>query len=47
MHLYNMGFRNRFELGYAASIGMVLFVIIVAVSALQFRLQKRWVHYES
>jgi multiple sugar transport system permease protein len=47
MHLYNMGFKNRFELGYAASIGMVLFVIIVVVSALQFRLQKRWVHYES
>ncbi|MFJ1648648.1 carbohydrate ABC transporter permease [Streptomyces sp. NPDC088258] len=31
--------------GYAAAIVMVLLAIIVALTALQFRLQKRWVHY--
>jgi multiple sugar transport system permease protein len=31
--------------GYAAAIAMLLFVIILAVTAIQFQLQKRWVHY--
>ncbi len=31
--------------GYAATIIMLLFVIILAVTSLQFRLQRRWVHY--
>ncbi len=32
--------------GYAAAIVLVLFLIIALVTALQFWLQKRWVHYE-
>ncbi|MEU6284472.1 sugar ABC transporter permease [Streptomyces sp. NPDC047028] len=31
--------------GYAAAIVMVLLLLIIALTALQFRLQKRWVHY--
>ncbi|MFC1432551.1 carbohydrate ABC transporter permease [Streptacidiphilus sp. N1-3] len=31
--------------GYAAAIVMVLLLIIVLLTAVQFRLQKRWVHY--
>ena len=31
--------------GYAAAIVMVLLVLIVALTAVQFRLQRRWVHY--
>ena len=31
--------------GYAAAIVMVLLLIIVILTAVQFRLQKRWVHY--
>lgn len=31
--------------GYAAAIAMVLFVIILIITAIQLRLQKRWVHY--
>jgi multiple sugar transport system permease protein len=31
--------------GYAAAIAMLLFVIILGVTAIQFQLQKRWVHY--
>jgi multiple sugar transport system permease protein len=31
--------------GYAAAIVMVLLLIIVVLTAMQFRLQRRWVHY--
>lgn len=31
--------------GYAAAIAVLLFVIILGVTAIQFQLQKRWVHY--
>ncbi|WP_432080686.1 carbohydrate ABC transporter permease [Streptomyces sp. WAC 04229] len=31
--------------GYGAAIVSVLFVLIMALTAIQFRLQKRWVHY--
>ncbi len=34
-----------FEKGYAASISMVLFLIIFIITLFQFRFQKRWVHY--
>jgi multiple sugar transport system permease protein len=35
------------ERGYAAAISLALFVIILAVTIVQFKLQKKWVHYES
>jgi len=35
------------ERGYAATISLALFVIILAVTIIQFKLQKKWVHYES
>ncbi len=41
-------FKNAFltdNKGYAAAIAMLLFVIILIVTAIQLRLQKRWVHY--
>jgi multiple sugar transport system permease protein len=31
--------------GYGAAIAMMLLVIIVALTVVQFRLQRRWVHY--
>jgi multiple sugar transport system permease protein len=31
--------------GYAAAIVMVLLLVIIVLTALQFRMQKRWVHY--
>ncbi len=31
--------------GYAAAIVMMLLLIIVVLTAVQFRFQKRWVHY--
>lgn len=32
--------------GYGAAISVILLAIIFAITALQFRLQKRWVHYD-
>ncbi|CDQ38438.1 Lactose transport system permease protein LacF [Virgibacillus salexigens] len=34
------------EKGIAAAIAFVLFLVILVLTILQFRLQKRWVHYE-
>ena len=39
---------NAFQLsnkGYAAAIAVLLFIIILGVTVVQFQLQKRWVHY--
>ncbi len=45
MFIYNTGFRFQ-DLGLAAAGAWILFVIIIGLTALQFRAQKRWVHYE-
>jgi len=45
LYIYQMAFQN-FKLGYASSLAYVLFVIIALVTFVQFRLQRRWVHYE-
>jgi len=44
-YFYRQAFVNM-DKGYAAAISLVLFVIILGVTIVQFRLQKRWVHYE-
>jgi multiple sugar transport system permease protein len=36
---------NTNDRGYAAAIAMGLLLLIVTLTAIQFRLQKRWVHY--
>jgi multiple sugar transport system permease protein len=45
MYIFDHGFQY-FQMGYAAALAWVLFAIIFAVTLLQMRLQKRWVHYE-
>ncbi|WP_457100762.1 carbohydrate ABC transporter permease [Microbacterium sp. P5_E9] len=42
---YEAGFLDN-DRGYAAAIGIVLFVIVLALTIVQFRMQKKWVHYE-
>jgi multiple sugar transport system permease protein len=42
---YEAGFIDN-DRGYAAAIGIVLFVIVLALTIVQFRMQKKWVHYE-
>ncbi len=41
--------RNSFDyghMGYASALSMVLFLIIMVITGIQLRLQKRWVNYE-
>ena len=35
------------ERGYAAAIALALFVLILAVTVIQFQIQRKWVHYDS
>lgn len=43
-YLYQQGFQS-YEMGYASSIAWSLFVLIMAITVVQFQSQKRWVHY--
>ena len=43
--IFDAGFANL-EFGYASSISVLLFLIILAVTGLQFLLSKRWVFYQ-
>ncbi len=45
-YLYRSAFINS-QFGYASAIALILFVIILGVTVLQLRLQRRWVYYES
>lgn len=44
-YFYRAGFVEN-DRGYAAAIAMVIFLVIGAVTALQFRLQRRWVTHD-
>ena len=42
-------YRNAFEYsakGYASAIAVLLFVIIMVLTLIQMRMQKKWVHYD-
>jgi multiple sugar transport system permease protein len=43
--IYQNGF-STYRMGYASSIAWVMFVIIMALTAFQFRMQRKWVHYD-
>ena len=43
--IYRYGF-SYFKMGYAAALSWVLFAIIFALTSLQLKIQKGWVHYE-
>lgn len=45
LELYNQAFR-MFNIGMAAAVATVLFLIVATVGALQFRLSRRVVHYD-
>ncbi|HUV04993.1 MAG TPA: sugar ABC transporter permease [Armatimonadota bacterium] len=45
LYLFNNGFRF-FKMGYASALAWVLFVIIMGVTLIQFKLARRWVYYE-
>lgn len=43
-HIYNLAF-IYFKFGYASAVAMLLFVIVLAITILQFRTEKKWVSY--
>ncbi|MCR6636330.1 carbohydrate ABC transporter permease [Devosia sp.] len=44
--IYQRGFQN-FQMGYASTIAWVMFAMIMALTAVQFWLQRKWVHYDN
>lgn len=44
--IYQRGFQN-FQMGYASAIAWVMFAMILALTAFQFWLQRKWVHYDN
>jgi multiple sugar transport system permease protein/multiple sugar transport system substrate-binding protein len=44
-HLFNSAFRFL-QMGYASALGWFLFLVVFALTILQLKLSKRWVHYE-
>lgn len=46
LYLYEKGFQDS-EFGYASTIALALFVIILSVTIFQLRIQRLWVYYES
>ena len=45
MYIYEHGFRF-FDMGYASTVALSLFVIILILTLIQFRLSRRWVFYQ-
>jgi multiple sugar transport system permease protein len=43
LYIYQAGFQS-YKMGYASAIALVLFVVVAAVTAVQFTLQRRWVY---
>ncbi|GCE45267.1 multiple sugar transport system permease protein [Thermosporothrix hazakensis] len=44
-HIYNLGFKSS-QYGSASAVAVILFLILMVLTLIQFRLQRRWVHYE-
>ena len=44
-HIYHLGFETS-TFGPASAAAVILFAILLAITAVQFRLQKRWVNYD-
>lgn len=44
LHIYNTAFIN-YEFGYASAISMILFLIVLTITIIQFRSEKKWVSY--
>lgn len=45
LYLYNNAFKWG-SAGYAAAQGVFLFIILIVITSIQMKLQKRWVHYD-
>jgi multiple sugar transport system permease protein len=45
VHIYNTAFKE-FRFGYSSSIAMVLLVMVLAITVVQFYMERRWVNYQ-
>jgi multiple sugar transport system permease protein len=45
LYLYQQAFRS-FKMGFASALAWVLFLIIMVITLIQFRIAGRWVYYE-
>ena len=45
LYIYEVGFK-RYEMGYAAALSLTLFLVLIVLTVVQFRVSRRWVHYE-
>jgi multiple sugar transport system permease protein len=45
MTMYESAFKNQ-EIGYGSAIAVILFIVILLVTAIQFGLSRRWVFYQ-
>ena len=45
--LWQTAFTGQFDMGYASALAWILFLIIMALTALVFKSSAMWVHYES
>ena len=45
LYLYNRAFED-FDMGYASALAWLLLVITLVITLIQFKLSKKWVHYE-
>jgi multiple sugar transport system permease protein len=43
-YIYDQAF-HYFQIGYASAIAFILFVVVLLITLVQWRLQKYWVHY--
>lgn len=46
MQIYRKGF-GQYHFGYASALGVILFVMVIAVTILMFSLQNKWVVYDA
>ena len=44
INIYRTAFTS-FQMGYASAMAYILFLIVLGITAVQWWLQKRWVHY--
>lgn len=45
MYIYEKAFQS-FDMGYASAVAITLFIIIMILTLIQFRVSRAWVHYE-
>lgn len=45
LYIYQTGFQN-FQVGYASTLALVVFLVIMVLTVIQLRISRRWVHYD-